>query len=114
MRTALRWARELLWAWRPQDGTAGDDRTVAALVLIFRDPLLIAASDASPHRLGAAVRAIRAILGRRQRSAFLPSRQTIIALREQSALEAPWLNRALGRRGARLAPAALRRSPREA
>jgi hypothetical protein len=114
IRTALRWAQELLWEWQPEAGAAGDARTVAALLLIFRDPQLVAASDLSPHRLGATVRTIRAILARRERSAFLPARQTIIALREQSALEAPWLYRALGRRSAPPAPAALSRPLREA
>jgi hypothetical protein len=102
IRTAVKWAQDVLWEWGPETGGASDDRTLAALCLIFCDPELVAASEALQHPLGAAVRDIRAILARKERDPLLPSRQIINALWQESALDAPWLYAAFARPNDRL------------
>jgi hypothetical protein len=96
IRTALKWAQDVLWEWRPEADGPGDDRALAALLTIFRDAELIKASDASQGRLGKAVRDIRAILARSNGNALRSSRQIIDELLGESALDAPWLYDALG------------------
>jgi hypothetical protein len=96
IRTALKWAQDVLWEWRPEADGPGNDRALAALLIIFRDAELIKASDASRDRLGKAVREIRAILARRNGSALRSSRQIIDELLGESALDANWLCDALG------------------
>jgi hypothetical protein len=101
IRTALKWAQDVLWEWGPDTGGSSDERTLAALLLIFRDPELVNASEASEHPLAAAVRDIRAILARKDRDPLLSCRQIINALCQESAIDAPWLYAALAKRNDR-------------
>jgi len=99
--TAFKWAEHVLWEWGPETGGQSDDRTLAALCLIFCDSELLASSEATRHPLAAAVRDIRMILARKDGDPPLPSRQILNALCQQSALDAPWPYAALAKQNNR-------------
>jgi hypothetical protein len=97
MRRALKRAQNILWHGLSEASGPSDDETLAALWLIFSDADLIAAAEANPGRLGAAVRDIRARLrGRKAQSRLSTSRHILAALWHDSPLGAAWLHRALG------------------
>ena len=91
-----------MWRGLPEKGGPKDDETFEALQKIFDDADLLASAEATGGPLGTAVRNICAILDRKYVSPMSSSRQIINALWEESALDRPWLYRALGKRNDRL------------
>jgi hypothetical protein len=92
VRHALREAIDLLWLWLPPTGGPSDADTVARLRVIFADLALIEALGGAPKRLRQVVEDIRAILGRRERN----PRKIIDAVWNETAVDRPWLIKALG------------------
>jgi hypothetical protein len=92
VRQALRQAIDVLWEWLPPTGGPSDDDTVARLGTIFADFALIESIDGAPKRLRQVVEDIRAILARRGTN----PRKIINAIWNETAVDRPWLIKALG------------------
>jgi hypothetical protein len=91
-RQALRQAIDVLWEWLPPTGGPSDDDAVARLRAIFADRALNEGIDDAPKRLRQVMEDIRAILARRETN----PRKIIDALWNETAVDRPWLIKALG------------------